>query len=531
MAQYIVKCKKTYLKSTLSTTATSVVLKELVDSKDNAVTMASFGAFGVIVIKQGDSIEMIKFTGISTAADGTATLTVASSGRNLNPTTPYAGSSTGNAYQAGAEVIVTNDPYTVSQFGNINNAQTWALLQTFTVMPKSSDVPTEADDLINKTYADALVLGSLTTLNVVVPATAGEVIAAGNLVYYDTTDKEWKLCDADTAATVENVLLAIAQGAGTDGVSITGGVLLHGLDSNQSGLTAGDVLYASNTAGAIANVAGTVEVTVGIAKSATSVYFNSRFNQQLTEDNQDALAGNLGTPSSTNKYVTQTGLQKGAEIYAADAGASDTYVITLSPVPTAYFTGMVVHFKANTANTGAATLNVNSLGAVTIKKSHDQDLATGDIESGQIVTVVYDGTNFQMQSQKSSTASLTYTNGVTTKNLADASGDQVIAHGLGAIPSKVRMSVRYSSGSSYIYLCDGTYNGTTQRYSLLYTSGTTGVGSGTGSGLILAFNGSPSDQQVAVISVDATNITLTWTKTGTPTGTIYIMWEAEAFIG
>ncbi len=89
--------------------------------------------------------------------------------------------------------------------------------------------------------------------------------------------------------------------------------------------------------------------------------------------------------------------------YAADAEASDTYAITLSPVPSAYFVGMEINFTANTANTGAATLNVNTLGAKTIKKKYDQDLETGDIESGQIVNIIYDGTNFQMQSQVAST--------------------------------------------------------------------------------------------------------------------------------
>jgi hypothetical protein len=85
--------------------------------------------------------------------------------------------------------------------------------------------------------------------------------------------------------------------------------------------------------------------------------------------------------------------------YAADAEASDTYVITLTSAPSAYVIGQVFHFKANTANTDAATLNVNSLGAKTIKKLHDQDLATNDIEAGQMVMVAYDGTNFQMLSQ------------------------------------------------------------------------------------------------------------------------------------
>jgi|SRR3989339_101965 len=89
----------------------------------------------------------------------------------------------------------------------------------------------------------------------------------------------------------------------------------------------------------------------------------------------------------------------GTEIYAADAEASDTYVVTLVPAPIALTTGMRIYFKPNTANTGAATLNANGLGAKTIKKNHDQDLATGDLESGQMVLVVYDGTNWQMMSQ------------------------------------------------------------------------------------------------------------------------------------
>lgn len=84
--------------------------------------------------------------------------------------------------------------------------------------------------------------------------------------------------------------------------------------------------------------------------------------------------------------------------YAADAGSTDAYAVTLAPVPTAYYTGMVVRFKANTLNTSAATLNVNSLGAKTIKKSYNADLETGDIVANQILTVVYDGTNFQLQS-------------------------------------------------------------------------------------------------------------------------------------
>ena len=81
-----------------------------------------------------------------------------------------------------------------------------------------------------------------------------------------------------------------------------------------------------------------------------------------------------------------------------DAGDSDAYAITVLPNFGAYFTGMVVLFKAHTANTGACTLNVNSLGAKTIKKLLDQDLEDGDVSADQWIMVIYDGTNFQLVS-------------------------------------------------------------------------------------------------------------------------------------
>ena len=107
-------------------------------------------------------------------------------------------------------------------------------------------------------------------------------------------------------------------------------------------------------------------------------------------------SGNIYVKNSAgtvNTYAVASSVQGGAYNYAADAGASDTYVITLSPVPAAYTTGMIVTFKANTANTGASTLNVNSLGAKAIKRTGTTDTKTGDILANQLVTVVYDGTN------------------------------------------------------------------------------------------------------------------------------------------
>ena len=83
--------------------------------------------------------------------------------------------------------------------------------------------------------------------------------------------------------------------------------------------------------------------------------------------------------------------------YGVDAGATDDYVITLTKAPAAYATGQFYAFKANTINTGVATLNVNSLGAKTIVQSDGvSTLNDGSILAGEVVLVLYDGTNFRL---------------------------------------------------------------------------------------------------------------------------------------
>lgn len=88
--------------------------------------------------------------------------------------------------------------------------------------------------------------------------------------------------------------------------------------------------------------------------------------------------------------------------YCTDAGASDAYTCNLSPAITAYVSGACYRFKANTANTGTATLALNGLSALTIYKLNGgitTTLADNDIRAQQVVEVCYDGTNLQMQSQ------------------------------------------------------------------------------------------------------------------------------------
>lgn len=135
---------------------------------------------------------------------------------------------------------------------------------------------------------------------------------------------------------------------------------------------------------------------------------------------------------------------EGALAYAADSGAADAYVVTLSPALDEYITGMPITFKAANANTGASTIDVNELGAKTIKKNGSEDLAVGDILAGQIVTVIYDGTNFQLMAAPRVLALRDAARGLVVKNntsnpnhQVDISADEIILQDSSGNPMRV----------------------------------------------------------------------------------------------
>lgn len=88
--------------------------------------------------------------------------------------------------------------------------------------------------------------------------------------------------------------------------------------------------------------------------------------------------------------------------YAAATG-TNSIAITLAKAPAAYAAGQGFKFKAANTVTGSATLNVNSLGAKTIKKKDVRNgtiaaLSAGDIIAGGIYSVFYDGTDMILES-------------------------------------------------------------------------------------------------------------------------------------
>ena len=94
-----------------------------------------------------------------------------------------------------------------------------------------------------------------------------------------------------------------------------------------------------------------------------------------------------------------------AQVEIVSGGSSAAYTVA---VPGAFqlTNGLQVTFKAHTANSASATLNVSGTGAKSITKVGGSTVLSGsDILTNQIVTVAYDGTNWQMISAIGSTPS------------------------------------------------------------------------------------------------------------------------------
>lgn len=87
---------------------------------------------------------------------------------------------------------------------------------------------------------------------------------------------------------------------------------------------------------------------------------------------------------------------RGDVAFSDDSGVADAYVVSLEIAPEEYKSGMIVRFDPANNNTGSSTINVNSLGSKSIKKNVSDDLDEGDILVGKIVSLIYDGTNFQL---------------------------------------------------------------------------------------------------------------------------------------
>jgi hypothetical protein len=134
------------------------------------------------------------------------------------------------------------------------------------------------------------------------------------------------------------------------------------------------------------------------AGASAQVQINKQIQMTGTATFDKRITG-LGSVQDTTDAVSAGAIQKGTLTYATATGISGAYAVFLPVAPAAYTAGMTITFKANATNIGASSINVNALGTRPIFKNGGTQLAANDIAANQIVTVVNDGTNFQLIGQ------------------------------------------------------------------------------------------------------------------------------------
>ncbi|MDI1228371.1 MAG: hypothetical protein PSY14_11860 [bacterium] len=134
-------------------------------------------------------------------------------------------------------------------------------------------------------------------------------------------------------------------------------------------------------------------------------------------DGADWIAiGSINASSNAFQPYHGTGALKYAN-YAADTGSANTYAVAPVPAVAAYAGGQVVILKPANAVTGASTININALGAKTIKTQDGSDTTANAMVANGVFILVYDGTNFIL------------TNPATTGNFLLAKGTAVASAG------------------------------------------------------------------------------------------------------
>lgn len=126
------------------------------------------------------------------------------------------------------------------------------------------------------------------------------------------------------------------------------------------------------------------------AAGEADIWLDGNYKIKLTDENDvqqwvvDDVSSSGGGGSSGSNYVVTT-------------GTANTYVATPNPALLAYDEGTQYYVKFNVTNTSASTINFSGLGAKNIILRDGSAMVAGDIVVDYIYTLIYDGTNFQIQ--------------------------------------------------------------------------------------------------------------------------------------
>jgi len=171
---------------------------------------------------------------------------------------------------------------------------------------------------------------------------------------------------------------------------------LRPLTSGNTATAACFKLWEPDGNGVLSQVAYVVTDTYATVLAALTTDAAESGSEVTTNKSTDFAAANR----NDTKYPSTEAVYENFQPiwYGTTTGADLLYVSTLSPAPTAYAAGMKVSIMFGTTNTGASAINLNGLGAKAIRKGTGgaTALSASDLVVTKIYTLIYDGTNFQI---------------------------------------------------------------------------------------------------------------------------------------
>ena len=136
-------------------------------------------------------------------------------------------------------------------------------------------------------------------------------------------------------------------------------------------------------AGNATNVSGIVAIPNGGSGASTAAAARTNLGAAASGVNTDITSINGSARQASMLMAPST------------AGTTSAYTLTNSPAVAVLAVGQSFQLVVNATNVGAATLNVDALGAKPIVSMlTGAAIASGDLQIGKVISVTYDGTNY-----------------------------------------------------------------------------------------------------------------------------------------
>lgn len=108
----------------------------------------------------------------------------------------------------------------------------------------------------------------------------------------------------------------------------------------------------------------------------------------------ESLTQKISSATGDARYARAIQIQNSSFIYSITSGSANNYILSVSPAVTSYIAGLKVTPLIHLANTGASTININGVGAVSILTNSGASLFSGDLRVGQEAELFYNGSAF-----------------------------------------------------------------------------------------------------------------------------------------